>query len=147
MTMTVSSLGEAARFAVAVLVLLTVATPGCGGTLPKCPGESPAKKAQQARSDRLPAPQLDASAVRTRIDTRPEFHNVAVAFRAYPASYPFYLLGFEKPRDNSARPYCAPAERGCAAPVFDPDAHLMSGLRCRACTMEDRCPEPRRLRS
>jgi hypothetical protein len=71
-----------------------------------------------------PAPALTEAALklyesaRKRIDTRESFHHAAIAHNTYASPDPLYLLGFEKPRKHSLRPYCKAGEANCTAPVF-----------------------------
>lgn len=96
---------------------------GCATTdekqISECTYPSPAVAAANP-----PAPALTETArklyesARKRIDTRADFHHAAIAHNTYVSPDPLYLLGFEKPRKHSLRPYCKAGEANCNAPVF-----------------------------
>lgn len=98
---------------------------GCASSLPPCDGESPALQAGEVRRAGGPASNLNEAARaawrRTvdRIDTRTEFHSAVFAYDSFRTDVPMFLLGFEKPRDHSARPYCLPGDASCPGPAID----------------------------
>lgn len=96
---------------------------GCATTgerqISECTYPSPAVAAANP-----PAPALTEAAnklyesAHKRIETRADFHHAAIAHNSYESQDPLYLLGFEKPRKHSLRPYCKASEANCNAPVF-----------------------------
>lgn len=108
-----------------VLAMLVTAATDCVGAVPKCEGTSPALEAQEARDRNFPTPNLSGAAAalydatRKKIDTRTRYHSAVFAFDSYATPFTFYLVGFEKPRAHSERPYCAPGEAGCTTPAFE----------------------------
>lgn len=61
--------------------------------------------------------------VQKHIGTNKDFlyHDAVVEPKVFETPYSFYLLGFEKPDDNSLSPYCRPNEKSCRTPMFKPD--------------------------
>jgi hypothetical protein len=94
-------------------------------TMKTCPGYSPAEEAAK----HVPLSSLSGrqkekyEEVRKHIGTNKDFlyHDAVVEPNAFGTIYSFYLLGFEKPDDNSLSPYCRPNEISCSSPKFKPD--------------------------
>lgn len=84
-----------APFIFITIVLLS----GCT-SIPKCSGDSPAEQATHKEYDGF-----KVNAISKLIDTRIKFHDAALDNLAYNSKFPFYLLGFEKPRKNTETPY------------------------------------------
>jgi hypothetical protein len=102
------------------MVILTAVYECAGVKVKDCPGPSPVEEARVTPRSNLSADEFKSyQEVTNYIGTRDEFNNAVLAYRSYATPYSFYLLGIEKPRKNSDRPYCKPNDSGCTAPKFD----------------------------
>lgn len=104
--------------------LVTVISLNACSTMLSRTGYSPAKEAEK----HVPQSSLSCfqkekyEEVQKHINTNNDFlyHDAVVEPKMYETPYPFYLLGFEKPDDDSLSPYCNPKYISCKTPRFDP---------------------------
>ncbi|CAG0979833.1 hypothetical protein BURK2_01776 [Burkholderiales bacterium] len=82
-----------------------------------CEGDSPA----MAKAPSPAGSNARHEEIRSKIRTRVEFHHAAIAPEAYQSNEPLFLIGLEKPRAFSRRPYCASGETGCNGVTIDPE--------------------------
>lgn len=98
------------------VLLLPLVLVACATRLPPRDDFSPAEAAAQAREQGRLNSALTGEAkrryvaVREQICTREIFHSAVVAPAEYLSRYPLYIVGIEKPRRASERPYCMPAD-------------------------------------